>query len=221
MTTVESYLRLLRRMAIAVAALNFVSVISLDLREWLVYFDPWFIWCVVLPAFVIGLPSLPYLLPLNTSSRASPPSVMCLVITGLAFIGFELLWFGQIAVATFFRDPLWNFYWPWAERLPKVTALNSVNLSEWFWVYVLDQHPPANPMVRESPGIIGVAFHLLALPLLAAELLRRYSRQVSFGRILIFAVIVQVLSGVVLKIGLQWLMNLKYLVAFPEQMLNI
>jgi hypothetical protein len=221
MTVVERYHRSLKHVGIGIALVNLGSCFTLDLREWLVYFDPFIIWLVVLPGFIIVLPSLPFLVTLERTPRPSLNNTLWLAAVTVLLGAFEALWFAMIAVAMFFRGPNWNFYWPWEERIPKVVPLNKVNLSDYFWIRFLDNPLPMNPLWRESPGIILVVVHVLVVPLLACVVLRRLSSHVPAWRLWLFAVIVQVLAALPIKMFLRWFMNLKYIVAFPEWFLNL
>lgn len=217
----ERYHRGLKRVAVVLGAVNLLSIFTLDQREWLVYFDPYLVAGFVFPAFVIGLPSLAFLVSTRLAAQAKISTVAWLALATLALIAFELLWISQIAVAMFFRGPDWNFYWPGEERVPKIVPLNTFDLSEYVWNHLAGQPRPANPLVRESVGLSLLALHLLLVPAVAATLLRRVTPQMTWRRIFLFWLVLQALNLTPLKIFLRWVCNCKYLVTFPEWMLNV
>src|SRR3989442_2894208 len=61
MSTADRDWRRLRLVAIALGGLNLVSYFLCDTREWLIYFDPFWIWSVIVPTFVLGLPFVIFL----------------------------------------------------------------------------------------------------------------------------------------------------------------
>ena len=153
MTLTETNHRCLERLALAIAVLNLASVRILFANEWSFYFDPWFLLCIVLPAFVIALPLLPFLIPSSGSSSTSKSEVVWLVFTFAAMIGFELIWCAKIAFTIFCRDRFGTFYWPWEQREFKLQVLDSWNLSARMWTDIFQQSIPVQPLVREVPGL--------------------------------------------------------------------
>ena len=115
----------------------------LGLQEMLVYYDPW-IAGIVLPIFcVVGLMAIPYM----DINKKGDGYYSFKERRGGIFIfmyGWIVLWLFLIVLGTFFRGPNWNFYGPfeyWDAH--KIVALNSVSLSEYFWVKLLGQGLPA------------------------------------------------------------------------------
>jgi len=210
----------LRTLALALASINLVSWFTLDTREWLVYFDPWFCRTVLFQTFVVGLPALPFLIPLQNNASLLTGSFLLGVVSALLAL-FEFLWLAMIAFATFCRGPHWNFYWPWEDRsVLKIVALNRFDLSEWFWIAVLGQSRPTQSLLREWPGLTLLAIHCLVVPGILSLMLRQ-KLAIAWWRIFLFAFITQLLLLMSLKIALQNLFSLKYLIAFPEWGLNV
>ena len=158
---------------------------------------------------------------LDTTTSNSVCDRVWLACVTIAWTVFESLWFFQIAIAICCRGPLWNFYWPWEERVPKIQPLNSIDLSEFFWIQLLGGARPQDRLVREMPGIILIVTHLVVVPLLVCIAARRCRRQVPIWRTFLLFLVVQVLVGIAGKILLRNMLNWKYFVSFPEQMLNI
>jgi len=216
----EPYHRALRWAAVVLAGINLASCFALDQREWLVYFDPQVILAVVFPAFVLALPALTFLRPLGRNGRQSVSNRLWLVFITLLLAGLEGFWFLMITVGTFCRGPLMTFYWPWEPRVPKLRPLNSVNLSEWIWIHLLERLPPANPLLRESFGLLLLALYLVVAPLIAASF-AKFRAKTPFWRSFAFWACLQLLTFILLKVLLCWSVHLKYFVAFPEWFLNV
>jgi hypothetical protein len=222
MDAVERWHRVLRKIALGIAIFNLVSIFALDVREWLVYFDPLPLRVAVFPAFVIGLPLLPFLQPIDRNRPPRRWTTIWLALTFAAVLLFEALWIVQILIATFCRDPFWNFHWPWEEGGVNVVPLNRFDLSELYWIRLVGQEErPSTFAMREAPGIVLVATHLVLVPLVAMLILRWAAPQLPAWRPWCYAIVFQLLTLVLLKIALQCLFNMKYIVAWPEQMLNL
>ena len=121
----------------------------LGLQEMLVYYDPW-IAGIVLPIFcVVGLMAIPYM-DINKKGDGYYSFKERRVGIFIFMYGWIVLWLFLIVLGTFFRGPNWNFYGPfeyWDAH--KIVALNSVSLSEYFWVKLLGQGLPDNILLRE------------------------------------------------------------------------
>ncbi len=188
----------------------------LGLQEMLVYFDPW-IAGVVLPGMIIsGLILIPYCDRNPKGSGYYTFKERPFIIT-LFLFGFIILWIQLIIMGTFLRGPNWNFfglYEPWTEH--KLLSLNNVNLSEYFWVMLLNQGLPTNPIVRELPGIILVAGYFLVMPaLLAVTVFKKLYKDLGMIRYSLMVVHLLVMAGLVLKMLLRWTINLKYIIYIP------
>ena len=71
--------------------MNLLCCFTLDQREWLIYFDPWLVFAFVFPAFVVFLPSLPFMLSVVSDEQANRSTVFKLTGVTVAFVFFELL----------------------------------------------------------------------------------------------------------------------------------
>ncbi|MBI4230098.1 MAG: hypothetical protein HY608_04610 [Planctomycetes bacterium] len=146
----------------------------LGLQEMLVYFDPWLAG-VVFPIFIVkGLIAIPYI-------DRNPKGAGYYTLRDRGFIipfflfGFVILWVLLIYLGTFLRGPNWNFFGPfepWDKNAHPV--LNNVNLSEIFWVMLLNQRIDVLPeFVREAPGLLALAFYFGVGPALGPFVFKR------------------------------------------------
>jgi hypothetical protein len=194
----------------------------LGLQDLLVYFDPW-IAGVVLPGMIItGLILIPYCDPNPRGQgyytlRERPFAV------AVYMFGFIAMWVAPVIMGTFLRGPNWNFFGPYEVwDVHKVEPLTNVNLSEYFWVIWLKKPLPENKWVRELPGLIAIAGYFLFLPpLLMTTVFRKMYRQMGFIRYSLMIFHLLVMFGVLVKMVLRWTINLKYIVAIPENFFNI
>jgi hypothetical protein len=194
----------------------------LGLQEMLVYFDPW-IAGVVLPTMIItGLILVPY-------CDKNPKGVGYYTLkerpfaVGTFMFGFLILWISLIIMGTFLRGPNWNFFGPFENwDVHKLATLSNVNLSEYFWVMMLGKALPAQPLVREAPGILLTLGYLFVLPpLLAVTFCKGLYKHTGFLRYNLVMVHLLAMVGMVIKMVLRWTINLKYVVFIPEWFFNI
>jgi hypothetical protein len=205
----------------------------LGLQEMLVYYDPWMAG-VVLPSLVIfGLMAIPFI-DFNKAGNGYYTIKERPFAYILFQIGFLELWITLIILGTFLRGPNWNFFGPFEFWDPhKVLALNNVDLSQQFWVSGLHRAMPKAPetasgaakigyiILRESPGILALAFYFLALPpLMATTIFRRMFVRMGFVRYMVMANLLLFMAALPIKMVLRWVFNLKYIVAIPEYFLN-
>jgi hypothetical protein len=148
-----------------------------------------------------------------------------------------VLWVMLIVMGTFMRGPNWNFfgiYETWDAH--KVEALNNVNLSEYFWIYIMQTSLPKPPegssgivafgyyILREIPGIaLLIGYFLLVPPVLV--LVSKYCREMflrmGFIRYMVMTNLFLVMMLLPIKMLLRWSpLNLKYFIAYPEFLLN-
>lgn len=205
----------------------------LGLQEMLVYFDPWYAG-VVLPSIVLfGLMAIPYL---DFNRKGS--GYFTINERKFAYcvfqIGFLQLWVVLIILGTFFRGPNWNFFGPFESWNPyKVEALNNVNLSDYFWISLMNSNLPRAPqgsgailqllyiVLRESPGIVLVLGYLVVLPpFLAMTLLRKFFVKMGLIRYMMFSSLLLLMASLPVKMLLRWIFDLKYLIYIPEYFLN-
>lgn len=190
----------------------------LGLQEMLVYFDPWLAG-VVLPGMIIsGLILIPYCDPNPRGNGYYTLRERPFAIAVFLF-GFLVLWISLIFMGTALRGPNWNFFGPYEKWDPhKLVPLNNINLSQMFWVDLLGRKLPAEPLVRELPGILLVAGYLFLTPplLLLIPAVRNLYSRMGFVRYSLMMVHLLVMAGMVFKMVLRWTFNLKYIVAIER-----
>jgi hypothetical protein len=195
----------------------------LGLQEMLVYFDPWMAG-VVLPSFIIlGLIALPYI-DFNQKGNGYFTFVQRKFAITTFLFGFVVLWVTLIVLGTFLRGPNWNFFGPFEPwDVHKNVPLVNVNLSEYFWLYLLGTSPDTKPfLIRELPGILLILAYLLLLPpLLAKTVLRPFFVRMGFVRFFLLVTLLQFMASLPIKMVLRWTINLKYIVFIPEWFFNI
>ena len=194
----------------------------LGLQEMLVYFDPW-IAGVVLPGFIIvGLCAIPYL---DTNPRGNGYYTFDERPFAWSFflVGFVLFWVSFVILGTFLRGPNWSFFGPFEYwDIHKLEPLVNVDLSTYFWVDMMGQPLPANPLVRESPGILSLlGFFLVLPPLLGKTVLKGLVERMGLVRYNVFMHLMLWFVLLPLKMLLRWTVNLKYIVGIPEWFFNV
>ena len=135
---------------------------------------------------------------------------------------------------TFLRGPNWNFFGPyefWDTH--KLEALVNVNLSDYFWVKLLNRPLPANPLIREVWGVLMTLAYVFVLPVLLAKpwdkaprwlrwmSLNKYFKKMGPARYYVGVSLFLLMLSLPIKMYLRWAFNLKYIVAFPEIFFNI
>jgi hypothetical protein len=196
----------------------------LGLQEMLVYYDPW-IAGVVLPSLIIvGLQAVPYL---DRNPKGNGYYTFEERPFAIAFylFGFLILWVSLVVLGTFLRGPNWSFFGPFQRwDIHFLEPLVNVNLSEYFWVKGLGEPLPANPILRELPGMLLVlGYFAVAPPLLlsVSKMFRGFMLEMGVARYSIFVLLLLVELSLPIKMVLRWTINLKYIVAFPEFFFNI
>jgi hypothetical protein len=211
----------------------------LGLQEMLVYFDPWLAGVVFPTLIIVGLMAIPYIDKNPKGNGYYSFSERRVEITIFLF-GFLILWVLLVILGTFLRGPNWNFFGPYEYwDTHKLEALVNVNLSEYFWIRLLNRRMPSM-LIRELPGILLVVFYLGVLPvllitrerLLAIPLgqgrsltlipgLKKYYVKLGPARSGVFVMLLLCMMALPIKMVLRWLFNLKYIVAMPEIFFNI
>lgn len=194
----------------------------LGLQELLVYFDPW-IAGVVLPGFIIvGLCAIPYL---DTNPKGNGYYTFNERPFAVSFflVGFILFWVSFVILGTFLRGPNWSFFGPFEYwDLHKLEPLVNVDLSTYFWVGLLDQPRPLNPLIREAPGIVLIIGWFAVLPpLLGKTVLKGLVTSMGFARYNVFMHLLLWFVLIPVKMLLRWTVNLKYIVGIPEWFFNV
>lgn len=207
----------------------------LGLQEMLVYYDPWMAG-VVLPSMVVfGLMAIPFI-DFNKDGNGYY-TIDQRPFAYLTFqFGFLVLWVTLIVMGTFMRGPNWNFFGPyeiWDTH--KVEVLNNVDLSEFFWIGLLNRARPMPPqdagllssfgyiLLRESVGIILLIGYFAVLPVtmvMTSKFFRGMYTRMGFLRYMVFANLLLTMGLLPLKMVLRWSVNLKYFIAIPEYLLN-
>ncbi len=207
----------------------------LGLQEMLVYYDPWMAGVVLPSMVVVGLMAIPYL-DFNKKGNGYY-TIDERPFAYLTFqFGFLVLWVTLIVMGTFMRGPNWNFfglYETWDAH--KVQAANNVDLSEIFWISLMQQARPkpapdasllsslAVIAYRELPGIILMLGYFAVAPfmmVLAIPYFKQMFVKMGFLRYMVMANLLLIMALLPLKMVLRWQMGLKYFIAVPEYFLN-
>ncbi len=206
----------------------------LGLQEMLVYFDPWMAGVVLPSLIVVGLMAIPFL-----DFNKGGNGYYTIKERRFAYIVFQLgfleLWVTLIILGTFLRGPNWNFFGPyeiWDTH--KVEALNSVDLSQYFWIEGLGRALPKAPegsglgtqlwviLKRESPGILlTLAYFIVVPPLLAITVFRGFFVRMGFIRYMVMSNLLLFMALLPIKMILRWTLDLKYIISIPEYFLNL
>jgi hypothetical protein len=208
----------------------------LGLQEMLVYYDPWMAG-VVLPGMVVGgLMAIPYI-DFNKQGNGYY-TIDQRKFAYLTFqFGFLVLWVTLIVMGTFLRGPNWNFFGPYEYwDTHKVEALNNVDLSEYFWVNLMQSSRPVPAegasfgskfftivFKREIVGILLVLGYLTVLPPLLVVVSKFFQDlfiKMGFIRYMVMTNLLLMMMLLPLKMVSRWLFNLKYFIALPEYMAN-
>ena len=205
----------------------------LGLQEMLVYYDPWLAGVVFPSLIIVGLMAIPYI-DVNPKGNGYFTFKERKVEITIFLFGFLILWVLLVILGTFLRGPNWNFFGPYEYwDLHKLEALVNVNLSEYFWVKLLQTKMPSGAWAcscascRGScsssstsgccPGILAMRHRVLGLPIG----LKKYYDALGPWRYAIFVMLLLSMIALPIKMVLRWLFNLKYIVALPEIFFNI
>lgn len=196
----------------------------LGLQELLVYFDPW-IAGVLLPGFIIaGLCAIPYV-DMNPKGNGYYTFEERKFAISFFWVGFLLFWVSFVILGTFLRGPNWSFFGPFEYwDLHKLEPMVNVDLATYFWSGLLGQPRPAEPLVREAPGIVLLLGYFLVLPKLFEKPLMKALYDGSREHLVRYHVMMQLLLwfGLIpIKMLLRWTVNLKYIVGIPEWFFNV
>jgi len=186
----------------------------LGLQEMLVYFDPW-IAGVVLPSLIIvGLMVIPYV-DINPKGNGYYTwSERKFAISTFVF-GFLVLWVGMITIGVFFRGPGWNLFMPWDYWDPhKVVPLTNIDLPYFLGI--------RSEMVAMLFGLVCVGGWLVGVPGAIYQWKKNSPviRELGFVRYGIVATLFMIMAGVVVKMFLRHLFNIKYILVIPN-ILNV
>jgi len=188
----------------------------LGLQEMLVYYDPWLAGVVFPTLIIVGLMAIPFI-DVNPKGSGYYTFKERKWEIGIFLFGFLILWVLLIILGTFLRGPNWNFFGPY-----EYWDVHKVNLSEYFWVSLLNRGLPGQWWLRELPGFLLVGFYLAVVPVfLAKTILKRFYVRMGPARFYIACMLFLSMVALPLKMYMRWLFNLKYLIAIPEAFFNI
>jgi hypothetical protein len=194
----------------------------LGLQEMLVYFDPWMAGVVLPGLIIVGLIAIPFI-DINPKGNGYYTfKERKFAIAGFLF-GWLALWVYLIQVGTFLRGPNWTFYGPFEYwDFHKVVAENNVNLSEYFWIKLLNVGLPKNIFLREIVGIIFMGLYCVgSVPLITKKWGYKYIERMGQVRYYLMVFLLLGMALLPLKMYLRWFFTLKYIVAMPEFELNL
>lgn len=194
----------------------------LGLQEMLVYYDPWLAGVVFPTLIIVGLMAIPFI-DVNPKGSGYYTYKERKWEINIFLFGFVILWGLLIILGTFLRGPNWNFFGPYEFwDVHKVLVLNNVNLSEYFWVFLLKQPLPHAWWLREIVGFAAVALYMVVLPpILAKTVFKRFYLKMGPARFYIGCMLFLLMVALPIKMYLRWLFNLKYIIAIPEAFFNI
>jgi hypothetical protein len=199
----------------------------------LVFFDA-SIAGVTLPVLIIvGLVAIPYIDPNPKGSGYYTIGERKFAYLVFLF-GFLQLWVLLILIGTFMRGPNWNFFGLYEYHDPhKVTALNNVKLSEYFWIVWLGTSVPqvgasaggwaqlATIVWREIAGLVAGGTYFVVLPVvLGRTWMKDFRLRMGLARYTIMILLLLMMATLPLKMILRWTMNLSYIVSIPEYFFN-
>lgn len=194
--------------------------IGIGLQELLVYFDPMFARSTFPGIFTLGWVLLPFLLRGKSPTETAPEVTgRFMVFALISIILCEALFLTLVAVQVFCRGPHWNFFWPWEEFDEfRVTALDSLDLSDLVWRQVIGDRLPANPMIRELPGIVALtAYFVVGVVVAWRSALKESDRLRFIGAMFVL----QLALLLPIKVSCRVLGNVKYIVSLREYGLNV
>jgi len=194
----------------------------LGLQEMLVYFDPWLAGVVFPTLIIIGLMAIPYI-----DSDPEPSGYFSFrgrkLYLALFLFGFLVMWVALIVTGTFLRGPNWNFFGPFEQwDVSKLEPLTNVNLSEYIYIIWLERGLPDHILLREIWGFLLIGgYYLILPPLLARTRLKSFYQRLGTLKYSVFMFLSLTALGLLIKMYLRWIFNLKYIVAIPEFFFNI
>jgi hypothetical protein len=208
----------------------------LGLQEMLVYYDPWMAGVVLPSLIIVGLMAVPYIDFNKTGNGYYTIDQRQFAYVMFQF-GFLVLWVTLIVMGTFLRGPNWNFFGPYETwDAHKVEALNNKDLSEFFWVDLLQSSRPRPPegsgdaakigyaVYKELPGILLVIGYFTIVPPLLVVMSKFFQHlyiRMGFVRYMVLTNLLLFMALLPLKMLLRWTINLKYFITMPEYLLNL
>jgi len=164
-------------------------------QELLTYFDPW-IGGVVIPLLIIsGLMIIPFLSMSRAKMRFGRSRYQKLGVS--IFTTGLVLWFMLIVIGQFFRGPSWHIYWPWESW--GVEKASQENL----WSFSL------------PVGVVFLTAYFSLILTLPALKWRDFYWRLGTARYAVFMVFMALFAGIILKIILRLVFEVKYILATP------
>lgn len=165
------------------------------LQELLVYFDPWIAGVMIPVLIILGLMAVPYLDPNPAGRDEYAFSRRKFAVTVFTF-GLAL-WFALILIGYYLRGPSWQLYWPWESWAVEKPLTNAS------WSFPL----PWGVATLAVYGAAGLLFPAVQWP--------DFRRNLGGGRYLVVMSLCLLMGGVVLKMALRLLFNVKYILVTP------
>ncbi len=167
----------------------------LGLQEVLVYFDPWFAGVVLPSIIIVGLVAIPYL-DINPKGNGGYNfSDRKFAVTVFVF-GFTF-WFVLILIGVYMRGPFWTFFWPW---------------ETWNFDF------PTPPPLVSFPNWLGFLALLIYFGgglILPIKRCRSFYEKLGFIRYNITMIMFLIMMGVIIKIVLRLMFNIRYVLQTP------
>ncbi len=165
------------------------------LQELLVYFDPWIAGVVIPLLIIFGLMLIPYL-DTSTAGVGEYSFRKRKAAVSVFVFGFAM-WIVLILVGQFLRGPNWQFYWLWEDwSVAKSAEETLVNLPRWL-------------------GIGFLVLYFAAGLTLPALLSKGLFRKMGAVRYITAFTLVLLMYGVVVKIILRLVFNVRYILTTP------
>jgi len=165
------------------------------LQELLVYFDPWIAGVMIPLLLIFGLMAIPYLDRNPAGRDAYEWSARKFAVTVFTFgLG---LWFALILLGYYLRGPSWQLYWPWESWAVEKPLTNASWSFPLLW------------------GVATLAVYGAAGLLFPAVQWPDFRRNLGGGRYLVVMSLCLLMGGVVLKMALRLLFNVKYILVTP------
>ncbi len=186
----------------------------LGLQEMLVYFDPWIAGVLLPTLIIIGLMVIPYV-DINPKGNGYYTWKERKFAISTFVFGFLILWVGMITIGVFFRGPGWNLFMPWDYWDPhKVVPLTNIDLP-----YFLGIRSELFAMIF---GLVCVGGWLVGIPVAVYRWKKNSPiiKELGVVRYGIVAGLFMIMAGVVVKMFLRHLFNIKYILVIPN-ILNV
>ncbi|MHC4829365.1 MAG: cytochrome C [Planctomycetota bacterium] len=190
----------------------------LGLQEMLVYFDPWIAGVVMPTLIIVGLMALPYIDVNPKGNGYYTLKERPFAIATFAF-GFHVLWIILIVVGTIMRGPGWIFFWPGQYWDPHAVVSSSNNdLSELMGVATKTPYGEITMghMAIGSIAVIGFMVACMVIPYLYLKAKKSPTlERMGHARFWLTAFLGASMLGLVAKIALRMILNVKYILVTP------